>query len=268
MTDYQKLFSLTGKRAVITGGGGFLGEHFAAGLLAYGATVALVDLDKEHVRKVAAKLSMTNPNICRGYQCNITDPASMNACADAIDSDLGGVDIVINSAQANDIQVPFEESTITDWQVTSTVNGDGTFLSSQAFGNLMIKHGIAGTIIQISSIYGIVAPDHRIYEGVDFNGRPMGSPAVYSYTKAGMIGLSKYLAAYWANDNIRVNTITPGGVEAGQSDQFKARYNGRVPMGRMARPEEIVGSALFLASDASSYITGQNLVVDGGLSVW
>jgi NAD(P)-dependent dehydrogenase (short-subunit alcohol dehydrogenase family) len=125
-----------------------------------------------------------------------------------------------------------------------------------------------GSIIQTASIYGILAPDKRIYEGSEYNGRAINTPPVYSASKAGVVGLTRYLAAHWAEMGVRVNTLTPGGVETGQNDEFRRRYSARVPLGRMAQPNEMVGAVIFLASDASSYITGQNIIVDGGLSVW
>lgn len=142
------------------------------------------------------------------------------------------------------------------------------FLVAKQVGKRMIAQGKGGSIIQTASIYGIMAPDKRIYEGSFYLGRQISSPAVYSASKASVAGLTKYLAAYWAEHGIRVNAITPGGVESGQNDVFKQKYSARVPMERMARPEEMVGALLYLASDASSYVTGHNIVVDGGLNCW
>ena len=148
------------------------------------------------------------------------------------------------------------------------VNIDGMFLVAQPVGKHMIKHGEGGSIIQTSSIYGIMAPDQRIYEGSFYMGRSINTPAVYSTSKAAVIGLTKYLAAYWADKGIRVNTLTPGGVESGQNETFKQRYSARIPLGRMAKPDEMVSALIYLASDASIYVTGQNIIVDGGLSAW
>ena len=139
---------------------------------------------------------------------------------------------------------------------------------AQAVGKQMIKQNIGGSIIQTSSIYGIMGPDHRIYKNSLLNDNLMGVPAVYSFTKSGVIGLTKYLATYWADNKIRVNTITPGGVEDEQNETFKKQYSNRIPLGRMALREEIVGALIYLASDASSYVTGQNIIVDGGLEAW
>ncbi len=149
-----------------------------------------------------------------------------------------------------------------------SVNLDGMFLVAQAVGRRMVEQKIGGSIVQTSSIYGVVAPDQRIYEGSQYMGRPINTPAVYSTSKAGVIGLTRYLAAYWGDAGIRVNTITPGGVESGQNDEFRQRYTARVPLGRMADRRDMLGALVFLASDASSYVTGQNLIVDGGLTCW
>jgi NAD(P)-dependent dehydrogenase (short-subunit alcohol dehydrogenase family) len=141
------------------------------------------------------------------------------------------------------------------------------FLVAQAAGRHMAVHG-GGSIIQTSSIYGVVAPDQRIYEGSFYLGGAINTPAVYSASKAAVIGLTRHLATYWASANIRVNTLTPGGVESGQNAEFSRRYSARVPLGRMAETGDMVGALVFLASDASGYVTGQNLVVDGGLTAW
>ena len=132
----------------------------------------------------------------------------------------------------------------------------------------MVAQGCGGSIIQMSSIYGLLAPDQRIYEGSLYDGRQINSPGVYAASKAGIIGLTKYLSTYWAEKGIRVNAIAPGGAESGQNDEFIRRYSSRIPMGRMAQPHEIVGAVLYLASNASSYVTGQVLAVDGGLTAW
>ena len=142
------------------------------------------------------------------------------------------------------------------------------FLVAKAVGKQMVAQGKGGSVIQTASIYGVMAPDQRIYEGSFYLGRQINTPAVYAVSKAGVIGLTKYLAAYWADKGIRVNTLTPGGTESGQNDEFKRRYSNRVPLARMAQAHEMVGTLLYLASDASSYVTGQNIIVDGGLSIW
>ena len=149
-----------------------------------------------------------------------------------------------------------------------SVNIDGMFLVAQAVGKQMVQQGKGGSIIQTASIYGVMGPDQRIYEGSSYLGRPINTPVAYSTSKTAVVGLTKYLATYWADKNIRVNTLTPGGVESGQNDDFKRRYTARIPMGRMAEQDEMAGALIYLASDASSYVTGQNIVVDGGLEAW
>ena len=149
-----------------------------------------------------------------------------------------------------------------------SVNVNGMFLVAQAVGKTMIENNINGSIIQTSSIYGLLGPDQRIYDGSLYMGQEINTPAVYSVSKSSILGLTRYLATYWANKGIRVNTLTPGGVESGQNDVFKEKYSNRVPMNRMALPNEMVGGLLYLASDASSYVTGQNIIIDGGLSAW
>jgi NAD(P)-dependent dehydrogenase (short-subunit alcohol dehydrogenase family) len=163
---------------------------------------------------------------------------------------------------------PFETYSFQEWRRAMDINIDGMFLMAQAVGKHMVEESISGSIIQTCSVYGVVAPDQRIYEGSLYKGKKMGSPAVYSASKAAVHGLTKYLASYWGKNGIRVNTITPGGVESGQNDAFKQKYSARVPMGRMAEADEIASSVLFLASNASNYMTGQNLIVDGGLTAW
>ena len=149
-----------------------------------------------------------------------------------------------------------------------SVNIDGVFLVAQAVGGQMQKQGTGGSIIQTASIYGLVSSDKRIYEGSFYLDRQISNPAVYSTSKAAVVGLTRYLAANWGDAKIRVNALVPGGVESGQNDTFKARYSARVPLARMAQPDEMVGAVVYLASDASSYVTGHCLVVDGGLSAW
>ena len=149
-----------------------------------------------------------------------------------------------------------------------SVNIDGMFLVAQAVGKQMIAQGRGGSIIQMASIYGMVGPDFRIYEGSSYLNQKLTTPPAYATAKAAVIGMTRFLATYWADKGIRVNTLTPGGVESGQNNEFVKKYSSRVPMGRMANQNEMVCTLLYLASDASSYVTGQNLIVDGGLSVW
>lgn len=186
---------------------------------------------------------------------------------------FGKIDILHNNAATKTDSLrsffePFESYNLSTWREVMSVNLDGMFLMAQSVGNQILSQGSAGSIIQTASIYGVVAPDQRIYAESKYLGVEINTPAVYSASKAAVIGLTQYLAAYWGKQNIRVNSLTPGGIGSGQNNVFKFNYSNRVPMGRMGKVEELSAALLFLASDASSYVTGQNLIVDGGLTCW
>lgn len=271
--DYNALFRLDGKTAVVTGGIGLLGKEFCRGLASCGADIAAIDLDGDRAVEFAREVGDEYGVRTAGIGCDVSDSASVESMVGSVVEQFGGIDILLNNAasRSDDIDAffaPFEHYALSEWKKIMSVNIDGMFLVAQAVGNQMIRQGRGGSIIQTGSIYGIMAPDKRIYEGSFYLGRQINTPAVYSASKSAVVGLSKYLAAYWADRNIRVNTLVPGGVESGQNQRFKEQYSARVPMNRMAKPQEMVGALLFLASDASSYITGQSLVVDGGLECW
>ena len=271
--SYKKLFSLKGKTAVITGASGILGRHFSAGLAEAGADLALLDIRNEGIEELATKLHAKYAVKCKAFQCDVSDPVSVKEAVGEVTRTFGGVDILHNNAagKSDDLDgffAPFEDYSLDQWRQIMAVNLDGMFLMAQAVGKQMVAQGRGGSIIQTSSIYGLMSPDHRIYEGSSYLGRHINSPAAYSVSKAGIVGLTKYLATYWAEKRIRVNTIAPGGIESGQNQEFKHRYSSRIPMGRMAQANEIVGALLYLSSDASSYVTGQTIVVDGGLEAW
>ncbi|MDA8094293.1 MAG: SDR family oxidoreductase [Betaproteobacteria bacterium] len=266
-------FSLKGKTAVVTGGTGLLGKPFCKGLAEFGANVAVVDLDEQLCTSFAQELQEAYGIKAVGIGCDVAVPQMVSAMVEKTVAALGRIDILHNNAagQSSDPDAffaPFEDYTLAQWRNIMSVNIDGMFLVAQAVGKQMVHRGAGGSIIQTSSIYGAMAPDQRIYEGSLYNGRPINTPAVYSVSKAGVIGLTRYLATYWADKGIRVNCISPGGVESGQNAQFQTRYSARIPLGRMAHPNEMVGTLIYLASDASSYVTGQNFLVDGGLSAW
>ena len=262
-------FDLTGRTAIVTGGGGILGQGFCRVLAEHGAQVAVFDVDEKAARKTVDAIG----GKAIAVACNIADPAAVRDAVARVVKQFGGVDILHNNAASKSSDLanffaPFEEFTLETWREVMSVNIDGMFLMAQAVGKQMIAQGRGGSIIQTASIYGVVAPDQRIYEGSQYLGRAINTPAVYSTSKAAVIGLTKYLASYWGAHGIRVNTLTPGGVESGQNDVFSRKYSARVPMGRMAQAGEMESALLFLASDASSYVTGQNLIVDGGLTCW
>lgn len=263
------LFNLSNKTAVVTGGAGILGKQFCKTLSAYGANVALVDLDQDLATKEAASIGQ---NVV-GFACDVSNPTEVNNLVRNVVKEFDTIQILINNAATKsdnleDFFAPFEDYSLREWRRIMSVNLDGMFLAAQAFGKQMIKQKLGGSVIQTSSIYGAVAPDQRIYEGSEYMGYKINTPAVYSASKAGVLGLTKYLASYWADHKIRVNAISPGGVSSGQNEEFKLKYSRRVPLGRMADSMDMVGAVLYLASDASSYVTGQNLIVDGGLTCW
>lgn len=273
MGEYRDLFNLSGKTAVVTGATGILGRRFCAGLADFGANVALIDLDEEVTQQFANELSGRYGVKTLGVACDVSSPEQVHYTIVQITDYFGEINILHNNAasKSSDLDAffaPFEDYSLDEWRKIMSVNIDGMFLVAQAVGKQMVKQGKGGSIIQTSSIYGIVGPDHRIYDGANYLGRQINTPAVYSVSKAAVIGLTKYLATYWANKGIRVNTLTPGGNESGQNEIFISKYSNRVPLGRMGHPDEMVGALLYLASDASSYITGQNIIIDGGLTAW
>jgi NAD(P)-dependent dehydrogenase (short-subunit alcohol dehydrogenase family) len=271
--SYRDRFDLHGKVAVVTGGVGILGRHFCAGLAESRAKVAVVDLLENKAQELAQALAEQYKCKTVGIGCDVSSQESVQAMVARVVAELGEINILHNNAagKSDDLEAffaPFEEYSLEQWRQIMAVNLDGMFLVAQAVGKQMVAQGKGGSIVQTASIYGVMAPDHRIYEGSFYLGRQINTPAVYTASKAAVIGLTKHLATYWADKGIRVNTLTPGGTESGQNDEFNRRYSARIPMNRMANAEEMVGALLYLASDASSYVTGQNIIVDGGLNAW
>jgi NAD(P)-dependent dehydrogenase (short-subunit alcohol dehydrogenase family) len=272
-SNYKTLFELTGKTAVVTGAVGILGQRFCRGLAEFGAQVAVVDLDPERCTVFAGELEHDYGARALGVACDVSDPASVASMVDQVVKYFGAIHVLHNnaaskSADLNAFFASTEEYSLAEWRKIMSVNVDGMFLVAQAVGGQMQKQGTGGSIIQTASIYGLLSSDKRIYEGSFYLGRQISNPAVYSTSKAAVVGLTRYLAANWGDARIRVNALVPAGVESGQNDTFKSRYSARVPLGRMAQPDEMVGALVYLASDASSYVTGHCLVVDGGLSAW
>jgi len=272
-SHYKNLFELKGKSAIVTGAIGILGQRFCRGLAEFGAQVAVVDLDLDRCTAFAAELERDYGTSALGVACDVSDPNSVANMVDQVLKRFGAIHVLHNNAASKsaDLDAFFastEEYSLAEWRKIMSVNIDGMFLIAQAVGGQMKKQGTGGSIIQTASIYGIVSSDKRIYEGSFYLGRQISNPAVYSTSKAAVVGLTRYLAANWGDARIRVNALVPGGVESGQNDTFKTRYSARVPLARMAQPDEMVGALIYLASDASSYVTGHCLVVDGGLSVW
>jgi len=272
-TNYFNRFSLKGKNAIVTGGAGILGRHFCNALADAGANVAVVDINIVEATKIAKQIIAEYKTDAKAFYCDLTSEESVKQMVRAVVEEFGEINILHNNAagKSSDLKAffaPFEDYDLEQWKAIMSTNLDSMFIVAKHVGKVMKEQGKGGSIIQTSSIYGVLGPDNRIYEGSYYLDRQINTPAIYSASKAGVVGLTKYLATYWAKDGIRVNTITPGGVESGQNDTFKQNYSNRIPLGRMAQPEEMTGTLVYLASDASSYVTGQNILIDGGLSAW
>jgi NAD(P)-dependent dehydrogenase (short-subunit alcohol dehydrogenase family) len=272
MTDPK--FDLSGRTAIITGGSGILGHGFCRVLAKHGANVVIFDHDKKSLNETLEKLKdeVSEASVL-AVICDLRDKSKIVSSVNMVAEKFGRVDILHNNAATKTGSLenffkPFEEYSLDTWREIMSVNLDAMFLMAQAVGNIMLKDQKGGSIVQTASIYGMVGADNRIYEGSEYLGTNINTPAAYATSKAAVLGLTKYLATYWGNDSIRVNSLTPGGVESGQNDVFKELYSAKVPMGRMADSEEMEGALLFLVSDAASYITGQNIVVDGGFTSW
>jgi NAD(P)-dependent dehydrogenase (short-subunit alcohol dehydrogenase family) len=272
----QEKFELRDRVAVVTGGAGLLGAEYCRTLAEAGAALAVVDLNKKAATQTAESLSKEGYR-ARAFAADVTQGDEVKRLIAAILSEFGRLDILVNSAALDPKFDPqalakgitagnFEDYPADLWNASLNVNLTGMFLVTQACVKPMIEQGRKGSIINICSTYGLNGPDQNIY--MKDGKRLAFKPVDYSVTKAGVLGFTKYLAAYYANTEIRVNTLTPGGIFNGHDDQFVKHYSARTILGRMARKDEMNGALLFLASDASSYMTGSNLVVDGGWTAW
>lgn len=266
-----ELFLLTDKIAVVTGALGLIGKHHCGALAEAGAHVVVCDLDETACSQFADLL----PTESLGVGVDLSEPESISRLSKIIMDKYGRADVLVNNAAINDMfespamaaeKSKFENYPLEIWQKMLDVNITGMFLCSQQIGSQMAKQG-KGSIINIASTYGIVAPDQSIYK--DEQGRQLffKSPA-YPTTKGAVIAFTKFLAAYWGTAGVRVNTLSPGGVENGQDEYFVSNYSNKTPLGRMAQPTDYKGALLYLASEASGYMTGANLVVDGGWTAW
>lgn len=268
-------FSLTDRVAIITGGAGLLGVRHAEAIAAAGGIPVIADLRGAAAQACAEKIAATHGVAALGLEVDITSVASVESLLATVRARLGRVDILVNNA-ANNPKVEgsgrdfsrFENFSLDQWNADISVGLTGAFICAQVIGRAMAA-AKRGVIVNISSEYGMIAPDQRLYhkEGVADDQQP-AKPVSYTVVKAGLHGLTIYLATYWAAAGVRVNTITVGGVENGQGAEFLARASSRIPMGRMAHQADFQGALVYLCSDAASFVTGANLVVDGGKSVW
>ncbi|ESS73953.1 short-chain dehydrogenase/reductase SDR [Methyloglobulus morosus KoM1] len=270
-----KLFSLEGKVAVVTGSLGLMGKNHCRALAEAGANVVVTDLDQQACDVFASELSIEYSIKSLGLSCDITHKESVVELKDRILEQFLKIDALVNNAAINDMfenpaaaaeQSKFENYPLELFQRSLDVNITGLFLCAQVLGNEMAKQG-SGSIINIASTYGLVAPDQSLYARAD-GSQSFYKSAAYPVTKGAVISFTRFLAAYWGHRGVRVNTLSPGGVENHQDPFFVANYAKRTPLGRMAEPTDYQGPVIFLASDASSYMTGANLVVDGGWTAW
>ena len=278
------MFDIEGKVAIITGGFGYLSYNFSRTLAENNVNLIVTDIDTKEQKERIKELKKLNDNDVLVYDLDITQKDDIEEIKDKVVSRYGRIDVLINAAQkkTENVYMPFEEFPLKDWEDIMKVDITGVFLCCQSIGKQMLEQK-GGSIINIASIYGVVAPNPEIYVGSNLDEVYIGgklkdknnknyrinSPGVYSVSKAGVIMLTKYLAAYWGYRNVRVNCITPGGVyHEKENKTFLEKYSKKTPLRRKAHPDEINGAIVFLASNASSYMTGHNLIVDGGWTIW
>ena len=263
----MNMFDLGGRVAVVTGATGLLGQQHCKALAAAGATIVVADLDKARCAALAAQLS---PEAI-GMAMDVTDRNSVRQGVATVLERFASIDVLVNNAAVNDMfespalageQSKFENYPEALWRRMFDVNVTGMFLCSQAFGTQMALQN-KGSIINIASTYGVVGPDQSLYKRSDGT-QSFYKSAGYPATKGAVISFTRFLAAYWGEKGVRVNTLSPGGVENSQDEHFVNAYSNKTPLRRMAAPEDYRGAIVFLAADASSYMTGANLIVDGG----
>ena len=273
--------SLDNNIVVISGGGGFLGLYFAEAVAEFGAIPLLLDINKIGIDKNLNALQKNNYTAF-GFECDISDSANINLIVSKIIEKYKKVDVLINATNfvginpsnfednTNQYFASFENYSEDLWEQSIKLNLTGTFLLTQKIGRFMVEKK-SGSIINIASDVGVISPDHRIYKPDpqnNYQGMNFNTPLSYSVSKAGIIHMTRYLATYWAEKGIRVNAISPAGVNNNHSEEFTKKLTNLIPLGRMAFPQELKGPIVFLASDASSFITGSNLIVDGGRTIW
>ena len=276
MSNFIDLFSLKDRVAIITGGAGLLGTKHAEIIAEAGGTPVLIDLPGSNPVGRAESISAQFATPALGLTGDITSLAQLEEMRDSVLARFGRIDILINNAANNPKMEKgagkefsrLEDFPLEVWEADLRVGLTGAFLCCRVFGSEMARQG-RGVILNIASDLVVIAPDQRLYR---VPGKPESSqpvkPVTYSVVKSGLVGLTRYLATYWHESGVRANAMSPGGVYNGQPDEFVARLSQLIPMARMAHADEYKGAVLFLCSDASSYMTGTNLIIDGGRSTW
>ena len=256
------MFGLKGRIALVTGGAGKYGSCIAQGLGEAGATVIIASRNLRSCREKAGELRKEGLDV-KSEMLDISREESIKGIRDKIISDYKKIDILVNNAVGRP-GGDDSDSAAKHWEISMKINAVGLFLITRVFLEQMVKQN-CGSVINIASMYGMVAQDPHMYDGTGLGSDEMGD---YFFHKAGMINFTRYLATRYAENNIRANCISPGGLFANQSERFLENYSRRVPLGRMADKDDIKGAVVYLASDASAYVTGHNLVVDGGWTAW
>ena len=274
----EDLFSIADRVIIVTGGGGLIGMKHTEAILNGGGIPVLLDIRQEGMDRVKNTMLESFPDaVIETFVTDITDKVELERVRDELLKKYGHIDGLINNAANNPkveggsknlAAIQFNNFPIEIWNDDIAVGLTGSLLCCQVFGEEMVKQG-KGTIINISSDYGIIAPNQSIYRKEELpENQQMVKPVSYSVVKHGIIGLTKYLAVYWAKKGVRVNTLCPASLENGQNPEFISKISELIPMGRMSRPDEYVGAVLFMLSDSSSYMTGSTVVLDGGRTIW
>ena len=268
------LFDLDGRVAVVTGGMGQLGAALATGLADRGMRVAILDLETDPRVGAAGLATALDEGTVRVHACDVTDREQVEAALALVEVDWGVPHVLVNAAaidappDAPAAEVgPFEDVPLAALERVVHVNVVGVVVCCQVIGGAMAQ-ARRGSIVNVGSVYGLLSPDQGLYDFRRASGEEFFKPVAYSVSKSALLNLTRYLATYWGRSGVRVNTLTPHGIENGQPEPFVEAFAARSPMGRLMEVSEALGAVVFLASDASSYVTGANLVVDGGWSAW
>lgn len=279
MSAYLKRFEIKNKICVVTGGAGLIGRRHAQAILEGKGIPVLLDICENHLQDEKQQLlkEYGKDAVVKCFAVDITNRSELEGVCEDLVAEYGKIDVLINNA-ANNPKIEsdsknmkatrFDDFSLELWNDDIAVGLTGAFLCAQVFGKIMEKHG-EGVILNISSDYGIIAPDQRIYrkKGIEEE-QQIVKPVSYSVVKHGIIGLTKYLATYWADKGVRVNTLCPASLYNGQDEEFVKNISNLIPMGRMSNPDEYVCTVLYMISDASSYMTGATVVLDGGRTIW